>query len=104
MTAAELAKRVKGAHRSGAGYRRVDKMNLATRCFGSHLLGERRIDRTTIDPKCIWPKVIQKSIDAHSCVFNRVRMSQHCEQHVHLFGEFRRLALAIKEFRKPMAN
>src|SRR5438067_333331 len=32
----------------------------------------------------------QKSIDTQSCLFDRVRMSQHREQHVDLFGEFSR--------------
>src|SRR5438270_8111348 len=74
--------------RSGAGHRRVDKMNLSARCFGGHFLRERWINRTAIDPECVWPEMIQESVRAQSCLLDRVRMGQHCEQHVHLFGEF----------------
>ena len=35
----------------GAGHRRIDKMNLPRRRFGGHLLRERWINRTAIDPK-----------------------------------------------------
>src|SRR5207253_10672332 len=77
-----------GGRGSRAGHRRIDKMNLAARCFGGHLLRERRIDRTAIDPKCVWPKMIQKSSGAQTCLFDRVWMSQHREQHVHFSGKF----------------
>src|SRR5437870_13774999 len=54
-----------------AGYRRVDETNIAARCFGDHFLRERRIYRAAIDPNCMWPEVIQKSIIAQSCLLDR---------------------------------
>src|SRR5438876_6866448 len=64
-------------------------MNLATRCSGRHFFRERWIDRTAINPKRTRTEEIQKSIDAQSCLFDRVRVSQHGEEHVHLSGKFR---------------
>src|ERR1700693_5004390 len=65
-------------------------MNSAACRFGGHPLGERRIDRTAINPKRVWRKKIQKSIGAESGLFDCFRMSQHREEHVYLFGEFYR--------------
>jgi hypothetical protein len=45
-----------------SGHRRINKMNLPRCRCGGHLLRERRIDRTAIDPERIWPKIIQKPI------------------------------------------
>src|SRR4029077_18819660 len=70
--------------RSGAGHLRVDKMNLSARCFGGHLFRERWINRTAIDPERVWLETIQKSVRAQGCLFDRVRMGQHCEKRLHL--------------------
>src|SRR5207247_3960188 len=39
----------------------IDKTNLPRRSSRSHLLGERWVNRTAINPKRVWPKMIQKA-------------------------------------------
>src|SRR5437764_15447578 len=67
-----------GGHGSRSGHGRVDKTTPTAPCFGCHLLRERWIDRATVDPKRVWPEMIQKSIVTEDRSFDRVRMSQHC--------------------------
>ena len=78
--------RAPGTHDRG-----VEEPYFTLRCLMCHELRKRRINRTTVDPQGVLFKVSQKAaFFVQSHFLNHLRLGEHCDHDLHLFGHIRR--------------